>query len=212
MVSLLVPPVRPQPTHSGSPVLTPEETERLREFYVQTGEVLAPLTRVREYAALEAVLAGAVLPWAQWAGRIMELLLATAAGRQYLQEAQRIDPEVLAMNKAELLGEPGLSQFLGAFESLQGMTAWALPKLQGESGEAQFAFLVQGLAGEDMLRAQVVLCALLLILGDAVPNWTAEAVPLLCAAADEYMTRVEDVFFSMAPLPAEREFVPISDG
>lgn len=211
MVSLLIPPVGPE-AHSAAFGLTARERKGLQDLYKKTVEVLAPVARVSSQAGLEAVLAGVMLPWARLARRTLELLLATPAGRKHWEQAQLIDAEALATAKAELLGEPASSQFLGAFESLQGMTEWALPRLQAGSPGAQVAILVQGLTGEHLLRAQIVLSAVVLILNDGFSDWTPEAVPLLCAAADEYMTRVEDVVFSMASLPGEREFIEIGDG
>ena len=200
MVSILLPPQKLEdvPGNIGLESLPPEQIQRLRKDYETLNVVLSPLTRVTSEGELQSKLETMLVPWVERVSDILQILWNSPAGRQYLDNAQHLDLETLLNHKTDPLNADEWEQMQGAFESLQGFSEWAFSKLVAGGTDAQLVNFVTGLIGHDAMRAQIVLAALFMILNEIVPDWNAESIPLLCAAADDFMTEVEDAFFGIS--------------
>ncbi|GEM_PF-3698318 len=201
MVSLLLSPQSPQDLERSPflDILPAEERRQLRARFEQMNSVLSPLTRITTEVALKDVLDATLMSWVEIAIEVTHIILNSPARQSYIEAIMHFSPEFEAQQKLDLLGEEGAEQFVGAFESLQGLSQWTLSKLEKGEAEIQMVSMVASMIGPSSLRAQMAIGSLGLILNDIVSDWRPESIPLLCSAADAYMTETEDVFFSLSP-------------
>jgi hypothetical protein len=62
----------------------------------------------------------------------------------------------------------------------------------------RFTTMMSAIIGPSV-RAQMVISAVVRILHHEIPQWKAESIPVLTAAADDYMTAIEDEFLAATP-------------
>jgi len=207
MVSAVMPNAAAWMELAKNPQRYPDLPEGQRERLMPLGEriiaLVGPLARVTSRDGLEYVLQNTIVPWTRIAIELLDILSAQNL-TELLREASE-ETETLARKKIDALGEDSLEQFLGAYRSLRALTEWALARdAEGGIG-AERARLMAQIVGPWVLRASILLSAVTLVLGEAIPDWRIEAIPVLCAAADEYMTQVEDAFESLILTPIREE-------
>lgn len=185
------------------PNLTKAQRDLLADIGHRVTVLLEPLARITSADALENALKNAEVPYTKL---ILELLdiISTQNLVELLKHAAE-EPEALAAKKADLLGPESLQQFLGALRSLIAISEWALKKYEQGGAAASQVQTMDSVVEPMVLRAGISLIALLLVLTESIQNWQLEAIYLLCAAADTYMTQVEDVFDSLISVDLSNE-------
>ena len=192
------------------PELSAVQRQRLSAAAPRIVSLLEPLTRIMSRSALDQQLTDVVFPWVRLVTDLIQVLELNQSGRTLLSGLHDVGMDVreLAVKKADLMGEESLEQFLGAYESFLGATEWFIRELTNGETAARKATLMAGITGEALIRAQILVTAIVLVLKDVGEAWKPEALPLLCSALDDYMTQIEDTFDGMStPSLEEGEFV-----
>ena len=171
-----------------------QEREQLDHLGDVLVSLLAPLAQVRSKRELATLLPKIEPSYIDLLKKLFNLLLGDNGDLQQIKEPvghAYNHMRDLINTKFGLLGEETSEQLLGALDSTIGLYEWSLEKGNRPSYRLD---LMAAQLGSSPLYAAMCLTTTLAILQDTITNWAPESIPVLCAAADEYMTLVEDVF------------------
>jgi hypothetical protein len=195
------------------PHLTDEDGSRLDALAGDLLHVLAPLAQVSSRETLDVMLPPLYphyLRLIEESGRLIlpsGVEVAESEFDSWVTQAYAQAREATE-SKADLFGEESLAQFLGALESVEALAKWGL-RTEREVLERHDESLLHrytelsNLALAPASYAQMSIAVLIAIVVDGLDNWLPEAIPILSAAADDYMTEVEDAFLSKTDLGEE---------
>ena len=184
--------------------LRDSDKESLARLTEQSTSLLAPLARATSRQDLDVILKHAAPRYSS--------LLAELADSTWRPIDGKVDHEKLLFElyrrirsasqpKADLFGIEAFDHYSGALESAQAFAASTLRTdhevREGVESEAyrRTEQLKQSVS-VPALYANMAISALLLIVLDTIDEWLVEAIPILAAAADDFMTEVEDEFFA----------------
>ncbi|MEX2377228.1 MAG: hypothetical protein WD848_04285 [Dehalococcoidia bacterium] len=186
----------------------PEDAQqRIMDASDALEDLLAPLAQVHGRKGLEVLLSHIQPRYVRICGDVMQAVL--SAGWNYQRTQEMAEPALsrmrsLAESRADLLGAEALEQLTGALDSMAGLQAWVAGVIGGLGEDPDAVLyklsLLPGPAETHMAHAQMVIGTVHLILADRISEWLQESVPVLCSAADDYMTAVEDAFLSFSSL------------
>ncbi len=92
-------------------------------------------------------------------------------------------------------------------ESYRGFSAWVLGFVEATPGIESIKTLTD--SGPYLVRAQMTITALSMLLFDLI-DWRPEGVNALVEAADEYLSKIEDIFLARSPIAANADQASLS--
>jgi len=161
-------------------------------------ELLAPLTHVQSRKELESVLQVIADRYNRLESASQkELTLQELVKRnKTLVRAARQALQI----KAGLFGPEAHEQISSTLDSLSSYDGWLLSL---QPGAVVTVTHLLAKIGQPLSYAIIVINAVRIILHDLTTDWTAESVPVLCEAADDFMTCVEDAFLELEMPPKD---------
>lgn len=130
-------------------------------------------------------------------------------GRTYNEMREQVQ------TKSDLFTMLALEQFHGALDSLEAFGRWGL-EIQQQLLDQPDAKLLQQYTDKltvvttNALYAQLVTLAIMAIILDKIDDWRPESIPVLAAAADDYMVEVEDVFLTDISFDQDADGPPVA--
>lgn len=177
--------------------LNESQRDKLAELGEEALNLLAPMVQVSSESELKTLLPTLTSRFTHIKIATLQVLLPEEEISKDLKELLGKSYRfiyALAETEVDLLGEEALQQFIGALESAEGLNDRVFEAYtKGESAVHRLSLLMP-LIAEPALYADITITAVQIILLDLNTDWTPHAIPVLCRAADNYMTMVEDVF------------------